>query len=141
MDHLIDETLWQHRLWGVLLAVFAGTALLLAAVGIYGVMAYLVTQRTREIGIRMALGASKQDVISIVLGRALILTGLGTVIGLGAALALGRTISSLLYGVSATDVSTFVAVPMVLVAVGLLAAFVPALRASRTDPMMALRCE
>jgi putative ABC transport system permease protein len=141
MDQLISETLWQRRLWGVLLAVFAGTALLLAAVGIYGVMAYVVTQRTREIGIRMALGARKQDVLSMVLRRALMLVGLGSAIGLGAAFGVGRTISSLLYGVSATDPGTFIAVTALLMVIGLLAAFLPALRASKTDPMIALRCE
>jgi ABC-type antimicrobial peptide transport system permease subunit len=104
-------------------------------------MAYMVTQRTREIGIRMAFGARKQDVISMVFRRALILVAIGCAIGLGVAFALGRTISSLLYGVSTTDALTLVSVPLLLMLVGLLAAFVPALRAARTDPMVALRSE
>jgi putative ABC transport system permease protein len=121
-----------------LLGTFAGIALLLAGVGIYGVISYLVVQRTHEIGVRMALGAQRSDVLQLVVGHALKLVGIGTVIGLMLALLSTRTLSALLYNVGAFDPTTFVLVTITLAAVALLASYIPALRATRADPMIAL---
>jgi putative ABC transport system permease protein len=141
MDQLIGESLWQRRLWGVLFAVFAAVALALAAVGLYGVMSYLVSRRTREIGVRMALGAQTGAVLRMVLAQGLRLVSGGIVLGLVAALALSRFISGLLYGVQAFDPLTYAGVAFLLVIVALLACFVPARRAAKVDPMIALRQE
>jgi len=141
MEQLIDESLWQRRLWGVMFAVFAAVALMLAAVGIYGVMAYSVSQRTREIGVRMALGAQTGNVLRMVLSQGLKLALSGIVVGLAAALALSRFIGSLLYGVRASDPLTYAGVALLLVMVSLVACFIPALSAAKTDPMVALRAE
>jgi putative ABC transport system permease protein len=141
MDQLIDETLWQRRLWGVMFAVFSALALLLAAVGIYGVLSYSVSQRTREIGVRMALGAQTGTVLRMVLAQGLKLALGGIVIGLGAALALSRFIGSLLYGVRASDPLTYAGVALLLIFVALVACIIPARRAAKTDPMIALRAE
>jgi putative ABC transport system permease protein len=122
----------------VLLGIFAGIALLLAAVGTYGVISYLVVQRTHEIGVRMALGAQRRDVLALVVGHALKLVGIGTLLGLILALFSTRTLSTLLYSVGAFDVATFVLVTLVLAAIALLASYIPALRATRADPMIAL---
>jgi putative ABC transport system permease protein len=110
-------------------------------IGIYGVMAYSVSQRTRELGIRMALGASRADVLRLVVVQAARLTLVGVVTGLAASIAASRLIASLLYGVSPTDIVTFVAVPVLLAASALAASYLPALRATRIDPMVALRYE
>jgi putative ABC transport system permease protein len=123
----------------LLLAIFAGVALLLAAVGIYGLMSYSVSQRTPEIGIRIALGARSADVLRLVVGQGMILTVFGLAIGVAAALASGQLLASLLFGVSSSDLLTFVAASLVLGTVAFLASYLPARRAARTDPMEALR--
>jgi putative ABC transport system permease protein len=124
-----------------LLALFSGLALLLAAVGLYGVMSYLVAQRTHEIGIRLALGAQASDVLKLIVGQGMALALLGVGLGLGAALALTRLMARLLYGVSATDPLTFAVVALLLSLIALLACYVPARRATRIDPLVALRHE
>jgi len=141
MDSLLATTLAPRRVSLLLLATFAVTALLLAGVGIYGVLAYSVTRRTHEIGIRMALGARRADVLVMVLRQGLRLVLAGAALGVAAAFGLTRLMSSLLFGVSPTDPATLGAVCVVLVGVALLACLVPARRASGVDPMIALRCE
>jgi predicted permease len=141
MTHEIEGLVSSQRFNSILLSSFAGLALLLAAIGIYGVMSYLVTQRTQEIGIRMALGARKGHVLSLVVGHAFRLTLAGVGIGVGLALALTRYLATLLYGVSTRDAWTFCSVAFLLIAVALVASYIPALRATRVDPVNALRCE
>jgi putative ABC transport system permease protein len=141
MGQRISEAASQPRFRALLLGIFAGVALLLAAVGIYGVLAYSVSRRTHEIGIRMALGAQRGDVIRMVVGRALGLVLLGVAVGYGAAFALTRVISSFLFGVSATDLPTFVGISALLVSVAVLASYIPARRATKVDPIVALRYE
>ena len=116
-------------------------ALTLAAIGIYGVLSYGVSRRAREIGVRIALGARRVDVLRMVLGQAMVLAGVGAVAGVGAALATTRVLETLLFGIAPTDIVTFAAVPMLLVAVAVVAAYVPARRATRVDPIIALRLE
>lgn len=134
-------SLFPARIAAILLGSFGLIALLLAAIGIYGVMAYSVAQRTREIGIRMALGAQTGDVLRMVLKQGILLAAIGVSIGLLIALALTQLMSSALYGVSATDITTFIVVPLLLATVALLACLIPARRAARVDPMIALRYE
>ena len=141
MEGVLSESIARQRFSTLLLGVFAGVALVLAAVGIYGVMSYSMAQRTREIGIRMALGAQKRDVLKLAVGQGLKLVAVGVGIGLAGALALTRVMSSLLFGVSATDPLTLVTISLVLVAVALLASYIPARRAAKVDPLVALRYE
>ena len=141
MDERIGRSLSSRRFSMVLLALFAGLALTLAAVGIYGIVAYSVTERTHEIGVRVALGAQRRDVMAMVVGQGMTMTIVGTAIGVAASAALARLMSSLLFGVSAVDPVTFVAIPLLLIAVALAACYVPARRAMRVDPLETLRSE
>ena len=123
------------------LASFGGLALLLAAVGIYGVLSYSVSQRTREIGIRMALGATRGSVLRYILRQGAIVSVVGIVAGVGASLACMRLIRDLLFGVSPTDLATYISIPLLLLVVALCATVIPARRATKVDPMVALRYE
>jgi putative ABC transport system permease protein len=141
MDALMDRAVGQRRLSMTLLATFAGLAMVLAALGIYGVMAFDVTRRSQEIGVRMALGAARSDVLGLVLRQGLTLAALGVVLGLLGALALTRVLQAQLFGIAATDPLTFVSVAGVLLAVATVATLLPALRATRVNPVQALRYE
>ena len=141
LDALLGDGVAQERLATTVLAVAAGLALLLASLGLYGVLAHAVTRRTSEIGVRIALGAARGVVVRGVLARGLVLTGTGVVLGLILAVLSGRALAALLYGVSAQDTLTLLTVAVVLIAVGLLASWVPARRATRIDPVAALRVE
>jgi putative ABC transport system permease protein len=141
MEQRMSDGLSQRRFNMLLFGIFAGLALLLASIGIYGVLAYTVTQRMREIGIRIALGASARNVAGLVLRQGLLLALAGVVIGGGAAFALTRWMESLIFGVSPTDPVTFSAVSTLLVAIALAASYVPARRAVKLDPMRSLRIE
>jgi putative ABC transport system permease protein len=122
-----------------MLTVFAGVALVLASVGIYGVMSHMVTQRTHEIGVRRAMGARDQDVIRMILGHGLVVTLIGILIGVAGSMALTRVMTSLLYEVSTIDPITFVISPLLLIGVALVASYIPARRATKVDPQVALR--
>jgi ABC-type antimicrobial peptide transport system permease subunit len=137
----MNVPLFPAHITGVLLSVFGGVALLLTVVGLYGVIAYSIVQRTREIGIRVALGANRRDVLRLVLGQGLKLTLTGAAIGLVGAFGVTRLIQDLLYGVSATDPIAFAVVTILLALVALAACYIPARRAMRVDPMEALRYE
>jgi putative ABC transport system permease protein len=137
-ENVIADSVAPRRLSVVLLGVFAGVAVLLASVGVYGVMSFLVVQRTHEIGVRMALGAQRSDVLKLVLARSLKLISAGTIIGLIVAVMSTHTLRALLYSVSAFDAATFALVTILLGAVALLASYLPAMRATRADPMMVL---
>jgi ABC-type antimicrobial peptide transport system permease subunit len=141
MDDIISQDVSAQRLAFVLLGLLASLALALATVGIYGVTSYAIGQRTHEIGIRMALGAGRYDVFSLVVGYGLKLAILGVAVGAAAAAALARFLSSLLYGVKSTDPMTYLVVSLILAAVGLAASYLPARRATQVDPMVALRDE
>jgi putative ABC transport system permease protein len=141
MDGIFSESIAPQRLTMLIAGLFAALALLLATVGLYGVLSYSVTQRNREFGIRMALGAAKADILHLVVGQGFKLVLAGMVVGLAGALALTRILASLLFGVRPTDPILFGAVALLLVGVSLLACYIPARRASKIDPMAALRCE
>jgi putative ABC transport system permease protein len=141
MSERIGGQLAADRMISVLLSVFGGGALLLAAIGIYGVMGYAVAQRTHEIGIRIALGAKQRDILRLIVGQGMVLIAIGAGIGLALALAATQVLKSLLFGVSATDPLTFTSVLLVLVGVALLACYLPARRATKVDPLVALRYE
>jgi len=141
LDQVFSSSLDQRRFSLVIFGVFGVAALLLAAMGIYGVTAYVVTQRTREIGIRMALGAQLGDVLKMVLRYAMTLVVIGTIVGLAGAYAITRVMSNLLFQVTPTDLATFVAVPLLLLLVALVACLIPARRATKVDPLITLRYE
>jgi ABC-type antimicrobial peptide transport system permease subunit len=141
MTDLLAQSTGQRRMSMLLLGIFAAIGLTLAATGIYGVMSYSVSQRAQEMGLRMALGASRREVLGIVMRQGMVLAAIGTAIGLLAATALTRAVQSQLFGVAAWDPPTFIAVTVLLVLIGALATLVPALRATRLDPVHALRQE
>jgi ABC-type antimicrobial peptide transport system permease subunit len=137
----VSKATAQTRFLLALSGTFAGLALILAAIGLYGVISYSARQRTREIGVRMALGASNGDVVRLILGHGMVVAGIGIALGLVASIALTRVVTSYLVGVSATDPITFVGVPVVLLIVTAVASYLPARRASIVDPVHALREE
>jgi putative ABC transport system permease protein len=141
LDEVIGASLTQRKFNMTLLVVFAGIALVLAVAGIYGTVAYAVAQRTQEIGIRVALGASTGEVLRLVLADALKPVVAGLVLGMGAAFALTRALDRLVYGISTTDTMTFVTLPLLLGLIAMIASWLPALRATRVDPMIALRAD
>ena len=141
LARLSANTIWQSRVWGLLLGIFSAIALVLATAGIYGVMAYFVTQRTREIGIRMALGAQWSDVLKMIMRSGMLLVSIGLLIGLLGAFALTRLMTTLLFEVSPTDPITFGVVALCLIVTALLACYIPARRATKVDPLIALRYE
>jgi putative ABC transport system permease protein len=141
VEQLLYDSLGSRRFNMFLLGSFAGVALLLASVGLFGVMAYLVSQRTREIGVRMALGARPRDVFRLVIGRGMLLALIGAAAGLAGALGLARFLETLLFQIRPTDALTFTVTPALLLGVALLACYIPARRAMKVDPMVALRCE
>jgi putative ABC transport system permease protein len=141
LEDLLAREVSTRRFNAMLLSIFAALALVLAATGVYGVLSYSVAQRTHEVGIRMALGAGTRDVLRLFMGQGMRLVLLGLVIGLAGAFALTRLMSSLLFGVSTTDTATFVVVALILTVVGVLACYLPARRATRVDPLVALRYE
>jgi putative ABC transport system permease protein len=141
MNEVVSRSVWQPRLYAILFGVFAAVALALASVGLYGVMAYSVSERSREIGIRMALGAQRRDVLKLVVAQGMTLTLVGIGVGLAAALALTRLMRSLLFEVSVTDPLTFAGLAALLSVVALLACYLPARRATKVDPIVSLKCE
>jgi putative ABC transport system permease protein len=141
MDEIIGKSVAQPRVYALLLGIFAGLALILASIGIYGVMSYTVIQRTHEIGIRMALGARPFDVVKLIVKQGMILGIAGIIIGLIVSFALTRVLASQLFGVTANDPITFIAISLLLMFVALVACYIPAKRATKVDPMVAVRYE
>jgi putative ABC transport system permease protein len=141
VQQILGQGLWAARMGAALLGLFGALALLLASIGIYGVLAYSVAQRTSEIGLRMALGAQPRQVLGLVLRQGMLLALIGAAVGVVVALPVARMAASLLYGVSATDPLTYVGITLLLMAVALLACYLPARRATRIDPLIALRVE
>jgi putative ABC transport system permease protein len=141
LEQAVDRSLWRQRLQGQVIGLFAALGMILAAIGIYGVISYGVAQRTREVGVRMALGASRSQVVGLVLRQGMALVGVGLVLGLVAAFGASRALTRLLYGIGPTDLVSFVGVPLVLGAVALLASWLPARRAARVDPLIAMRSD
>jgi putative ABC transport system permease protein len=141
LDELLANSFAPRKFDMYLFGAFAGVALLLAAIGLFGLTSYNVSQRIREIGLRRALGAEPRDILRLILGHGVTLAATGAVIGVCAAFGLTRVMQSLLFSVSTTDPGTFVTVPTLLVLVALMACYIPARRATKVDPMVALRCE
>jgi predicted permease len=141
MERRLSDSVAQPRFYAVVLGIFAAVAMILATVGIYGIMAYSVSQRTREIGIRMALGADRYEVLGLILRQGVSLTAIGVIAGLGAAFAVTRYLQKMLFGLGPSDPSTFVEVSLLLGAIAILACYLPARRATRVDPLLALRYE
>jgi len=141
MEERVYDSLARQRFASTMLAAFAGFAMLLAAIGLYGVMSYLVTQSTRDIGVMVALGARSGDIIGLVMRQGMELAGIGIVAGVVGAVALTRVMASLLFGISATDALTFILVPTLLAGVAFAATVIPAWRTTRVDPVVALRDE
>jgi len=141
VTRLSANTIWQSRVWGLLFAIFSAIALVLATAGIYGVMAYFVTQRTREIGVRIALGAQWRDVLKLILKSGMTLVTVGLTIGFAGAFLLTRLMATLLFEVSPTDPITFAVVALCVIFATFLACYIPARRATKVDPLVALRYE
>ena len=141
MDQIFSNSLAGQRFNALLLGIFASLALVLAGIGVFGVINYSVAQRTHEIGIRLALGAQRKDVFKLIVGHGLILALAGVTIGAVGAIALTRLMAGLLFGVSPTDITTFVSVSLLVVVVATFACYLPARRATRVDPLVALRYE
>ncbi len=141
MNEVISDSLSERRFSMMILSAFAAAALLMASLGIYGVISYLVGQRTHELGIRLSLGATRWDILRLVLGDGMKMTITGVAIGLFAAFGLTRLMTKMLFGVSATDPATFVLISVLLMFVALLACYIPARRATKVDPLVALRIE
>jgi putative ABC transport system permease protein len=141
LERIVSESVARPRFYMLLLTSFAAVALVLSAVGIYGVIAYLVTMRTRELGIRIALGASHADVLRLVMGEGVRVTLVGLAIGIAGALLLSRLLATLLFGVAPTDPLTFALVALTLGAVALAASIIPARRAAKLDPLLAIRAD
>lgn len=141
MDQMVGQAMWPYRVFGSLFAIFAFIALVMSAVGLYAVMAYSVTQRTTELGVRMALGASGGNVIWLILKRGLWQMGIGLSLGLGAAFGVSRVLGALLVDITARDPVTFASITAILAAVAVAACLIPARRATRVDPLVALRAD
>jgi putative ABC transport system permease protein len=141
MEQIVANRISRPRLYTVLLGLFAAVAGVLAVIGLYGVTAYSVAQRTAEIGIRMALGAQRREVLSLVLGQSVVLTASGIALGIAGAAATTRLLGGMLYGITPLDVPTFVVVAVVFAGTAIGAAWIPASRATKVDPLVALRCE
>jgi putative ABC transport system permease protein len=141
LEQILAGSIARPRMYALLLGIFASVAVFLAVIGIYGVMAYAVTQAAREIGLRMALGAERRDVLGLVLGRAAALTAVGLTMGLAGAVGLSQYLRGMLFGLTPLNLPTYAMVALGFSAVAMLAAYLPARRATKVDPLVALRCE